>query len=123
MVEGNLEGDLTTTPLPVEKRRKAQDVTTKGIVKAGNLDQGTVLTIQTIFRGLDIFVRLTHTKTQRHKDKDGTTKGIMKAGNNRLSHVHKETQKTLLQTAYFLSCVTLGQMTYTPPHFFIKYEV
>ena len=26
-----------TTPLPVEKRRKAQEVTTNGIVKAGNL--------------------------------------------------------------------------------------
>ena len=31
------EIDLTTTPLPVEKRRKAQEVTTKGIVNAGNL--------------------------------------------------------------------------------------
>ena len=35
--QGIRRGDLTTTPLPVEKRRKAQEVTTKGIVKAGNL--------------------------------------------------------------------------------------
>ena len=32
-----IEENLTTTPLPVEKRRKAHEVTTNGIVKAGNL--------------------------------------------------------------------------------------
>ena len=32
-----IEENLTTTPLPVEKSKKAHEVTTNGIVKAGNL--------------------------------------------------------------------------------------